>query len=130
MPARPDAGPLGEGALSATPSPTVAEPPKTGAQYGHPRAGLFYGLAAYTIWGFVPLYFRAVAEVSPGVILCHRVLWSVVFLVVVVSLRKEWRLVWPVLRQGRSMLLLGVGAVLIAANWLLFIYAVSSHQVL
>src|SRR5262249_43933677 len=46
------------------------------------------------------------------------------------SLRKEWRLVWPVLRTRRSMLLLGVGAVLIAANWLLFIFAVSSHQVL
>jgi len=116
--------------LSATPTPAVAEPSKTGAQPGHPRAGLLYGLAAYTIWGFVPLYFRAVAEISPGIILCHRILWSVVFLVVVVSVRKEWRLVWPVLRQGRSMLLLGVGAVLIAGNWLLFIYAVSSHQVL
>jgi chloramphenicol-sensitive protein RarD len=97
---------------------------------GGSRAGLLYGLTAYTMWGFIPLYFRAVAEVSPGIILCHRIMWSVVFLVVVVSARKEWSSVWPVLRKRRSMLLLGAGSVLIAGNWLLFIFAVSSHQVL
>ena len=94
------------------------------------RAGLLYGLAAYTAWGFIPLYFRAVSHVPPVVVLCHRICWSVLFLVLVISARRQWRCVWPVLRSRRSMLLLAGGAGLIAINWLVFIYAVISGQLL
>jgi chloramphenicol-sensitive protein RarD len=54
----------------------------------------------------------------------------VLFLVVVISIRRDWRLVWPVLQNRHTMLLLSAGAVLIAVNWLVFIYAVVSHHVL
>ena len=94
------------------------------------RAGLVYGLSAYTIWGFIPLYFRTVAEVPPLVVLCHRILWSALFMALVVALRGEWKEIRPVLRSRRSVLLLCAGAVLIALNWLIFIYAVASRQVL
>ena len=94
------------------------------------RGGLFYGFGAYTLWGVFPLYFHALAEVPPWVVLCHRIAWSVVFLGVVVSARGEWSALWPIVRRRRSVLLLTVGSVLIALNWLLFIYAVSSQQVL
>ncbi len=94
------------------------------------RTGLLCGLAAYTAWGFIPLYFRAVSDVAPTVVLCHRVFWSVLFLVVVVSVRREWGFIWPVLRNRRSLLLLSAGSGLIAVNWLVFIYAVISRQVL
>jgi chloramphenicol-sensitive protein RarD len=96
----------------------------------HTRTGLLCGLAAYTAWGFIPLYFHAVAHVPPLVVLCHRVLWSVLFLVVVVSLRREWKCLGPVLRNRRSLLLLLAASGLIALNWLVFIYAVASRQVL
>ncbi len=52
------------------------------------------------------------------------------FLVVVISLRQDWRFVWTVMRNRRAMRLLAAGAGLIAVNWLVFICAVSSHQVL
>jgi len=94
------------------------------------RAGLLYGLAAYTTWGFIPLYFHALSHVSPLVVLCHRIFWSVLFLVLVITARREWSCIWPVLRNRRSMLLLSAGAVLIAVNWLIFIYAVASSQLL
>jgi chloramphenicol-sensitive protein RarD len=94
------------------------------------RTGLLCGLAAYTAWGFIPLYFRAVSDVPSTIVLCHRIFWSVLFLAVVISLRKEWSSVWPVLRNARSLLLLCAGAILIALNWLIFIYSVASHQVL
>jgi chloramphenicol-sensitive protein RarD len=94
------------------------------------RAGLFYGLSAYTIWGVFPLYFHALAQVPPWVVLCHRIIWSAAFLALVVSLRGEWRAVWPVLRQKRNLLFLSAGSILIALNWLLFIYAVGSNQTL
>jgi chloramphenicol-sensitive protein RarD len=91
---------------------------------------LLCGLAAYTVWGFIPLYFRAVSDVSPFIVLCHRIFWSVLFMVAVISVRRQWSFIWPVLRNQRSMLLLSAGAVLIATNWLIFIYSVTSRQVL
>lgn len=95
------------------------------------RAGLGYGLAAYTMWGVFPIYFRALAHVSPWVIVCHRILWSAIFLGVVVSIRREWPRLLPVVRQRRSLLLpLAAGGVLIASNWLIFIHAVTTGQVL
>jgi len=93
------------------------------------RMGLLYGLGAYTIWGFIPIYFHAVAEISPWLVLCHRVFWSVLFLAVVISVRGEWSCFGPGLWSRRRMGLLAAGAVLIAANWLIFIYAVASRQV-
>ncbi len=94
------------------------------------RTGLVYGIIAYTMWGVFPLYFHAVAHVRPIVVLCHRILWSALFLGVVISIRREWKAVWPVVRSGRNLLLLMAGALLIALNWLLFIYAVGSGQTL
>lgn len=102
---------------------------QTGASQGS-RAGLIYALSAYSIWGVFPLYFRAVAHVPPLVVLCQRIIWSALFMGLVVSLRREWKPVWPVLRRPRSLLLLSLGAVLIALNWLIFIYAVGSGQTL
>jgi chloramphenicol-sensitive protein RarD len=89
-----------------------------------------YGVGAYSMWGVFPLYFHALAEVPPWVVLCHRILWSVLFLGVVVSVRREWGPIWPILRDRRKVLLLTAGAVLIALNWLIFIYSVVSRQVL
>ena len=96
----------------------------------HLRGGLWYGLGAYTIWGFIPLYFRAVGQVAPVIVLGHRIFWSALFMGLVVSVRGEWPAIWPMLRHRRQLCLLATGAVLIALNWLLFIYSVSSRQVL
>lgn len=104
--------------------PTGAPP----ARGGH--LGLVYGLSAYTLWGIFPLYFRALARVPPLTVLCHRVVWSALFLALVITLRKEWRELPLLLRSLRRLLLLGAGSVLIALNWLIFIYAVGSGQTL
>jgi chloramphenicol-sensitive protein RarD len=96
----------------------------------HARAGLVYGLTAYTLWGIFPLYFHALARVSPWIILSHRVVWSVLFLAILVTAKREWPAVTPVLRSPRGLGLLAAGAVLIAVNWLIFIYAIVTNQVL
>src|SRR5262245_16539292 len=100
------------------------------AREANTRSGLFYGFSAYFMWGIFPLYFRAVSDVKPWLVLCHRIFWSALLLAGVVSIRREWRLIWPVVRNGRNIRLLSAGAVLIAANWLIFIYAVGSGQTL
>lgn len=95
-----------------------------------PRAGLAYGLSAYVIWGFIPIYFRALSDVPPLLILYHRIIWSALFMVLVVSVRAEWKSIWPALQRRRNLVLLSSGAVLIALNWLLFIYSVATRQLL
>jgi chloramphenicol-sensitive protein RarD len=108
----------------------VSAAQQTGPPVTEDRGGLFYGIGAYTLWGVFPIYFRALSEVPPVTILCHRIVWSALLLAVVVSARREWDAIWPVLRSPRQLLFLSAGAVLIALNWLIFIYAISSRQVL
>jgi chloramphenicol-sensitive protein RarD len=93
------------------------------------RAGLAYGFAAYSMWGVFPLYFHILSAVAPWIVLCHRIFWSVLFLALVVTVRGEWKALRPILRSRRNVLFLATGGVLIALNWLIFIYAVGSHQV-
>jgi chloramphenicol-sensitive protein RarD len=94
------------------------------------RVGLVCGVTAYTMWGFFPIYFHWLAQVSPWTVLCHRVVWSVAFLSLVITWRKEWGEVLPIVRRQRDLGLLALGGVLIAINWLVFIYAVGSGQTL
>lgn len=110
-------------------APAVVDADGSGAAR-RSRAGLLYGLSAYTMWGIFPIYFRAVSHVPSLLVLCHRIFWSALFLAGVISVRGEWRSISAVLRSRRNLVLLSAGAVLIALNWLLFIYAVASKQVL
>ena len=111
-------------------NPTAPGESPTPAAHRGSQAGLFYGLAAYSLWGVFPLYFHALSRIPPWVILCHRIVWSVLFLGLVVSIRGEWQAIRPILRNRRKVLLLSSGSVLLASNWLIFIYAVGSHHVL
>lgn len=113
--------------MSATESQPPGLVPKDPQTAG---GGLLYGIAAYTMWGFFPIYFRFLAHVSPWTVLCHRIVWSVLFLGGVVTVRREWTRVVPVIRSPRDLALLALGGVLIAINWLVFIYAVGSGQTL
>ena len=110
------------------PEQNAEAPARTDARRA--RAGFFCALAAYVCWGFIPLYFHALASVRPLLILCHRIFWSVVFLAIVISVRREWTAIRPIVRSARNLKLLTLGAVLMATNWLIFIYAVTSKQTL
>jgi chloramphenicol-sensitive protein RarD len=94
------------------------------------RTGVAYGLAAYLIWGFFPLYFKALAGVTPLEVLAHRIVWSVLSLVLLLSLLRRWSGVWRAFAAPRTLLTLCVTTLLIAVNWLVFIYAVGAGKVL
>lgn len=93
------------------------------------RRGLPVAIAAYTIWGFLPLYFHALAGVPALLVLAHRVVWSVVLLAVVVVALGRTRSIAAAAR-GRTLLLLCATAVLIAINWVVYIWAVQHDHVL
>jgi chloramphenicol-sensitive protein RarD len=96
----------------------------------HSREGLLYGLAAYGIWGLVPLYFKAISQVPAEEILAHRVAWSAVFLAGVLSLAGRWQELARCFRSGVILGSLLASTLLIAVNWYVFIYAVNTRQVL
>jgi len=94
------------------------------------RAGLFYGLGAYLLWGVLPAYFKALTHVSPGEILGHRILWSLLFLGTLVILWKRWSAIRRAVADRKVLLTLMATSVLIAINWLVYIMAVVTGHVL
>ena len=94
------------------------------------RCGILYGIAAYASWGIFPLYFKAVAGIPPTEVLAHRALWSFVMLAVIVGVLGRWKELRQDLRSRKLLLLLTLSTLLIAANWLTFIYAVATDRVL
>lgn len=89
-----------------------------------------YGMIAYGLWGLIPLYFKTVAQVAPPEVLAHRAIWSFVVLAVVVRLMGRWPELKENLRNRKVLLMLTLSATLITCNWLTFICAVLTNQVL
>lgn len=94
------------------------------------RQGIGYALGAYFIWGIAPAYFKLVKEVPPTEIITHRVIWSALFMLVLITLSRSWKQVRTVLAQPKKVLLLALTAVTIGGNWLLFIWAVNNQHML
>ena len=98
--------------------------------HGIDRKGLVLGISAYAFWGILPIYFKALRAVPSVDIVAHRILWSVPILALLLSVAGAWEELGAALRNRRAMLLLGVTALLIGANWLLYVYAVNSGHIL
>ena len=96
----------------------------------HPRAGFVLGLAAYALWGVLPVYFKALAAVPAVDIVAHRILWSLPFLAALILLSRGWPKVRDALAQPRTLGMLLLTALLIGGNWLLYVYAVTSDHIL
>ena len=94
------------------------------------RAGLAYGLAAYGLWGVMPIYFKQIAAVPAVDIVAHRIVWSVLVLAAFLTLARAWGQVRRALAEPRTLALLALTAVLIGVNWLLYVYAINSGHIL
>ena len=93
-------------------------------------AGMFYAIAAYTMWGIAPLYFKQITEVPPTDILMHRVIWSALLLCVLLMVLKQIGKMKAIFASKKLMLSLAAASVLLGANWLLFIWAINSNYML
>jgi chloramphenicol-sensitive protein RarD len=93
-------------------------------------SGFIFGLTAYALWGVLPVYFKALADVDPVDIVAHRVLWSVPFLAILITLTRNWAKVRAACSRPQTLAMLVLTAVLIGANWLLYVYAVTSGHIL
>lgn len=93
------------------------------------RLGYLYGLGAYVLWGFFPFYIKLLRPSGPVEILAHRVIWSVMFIALVLAVTRHWSFLRRLARQPRLLAGVGLAATLIAVNWGTYIYGVNSDRV-
>ncbi len=94
------------------------------------HAGLVYAALAFVWWGLFPLYFRIVTTVPAPQILAHRVVWCLLFLAALLTSRRQWGWLRRVMGQPKVLAAFVASALLIGANWLAYIWAVSHGHVL
>jgi chloramphenicol-sensitive protein RarD len=91
--------------------------------------GMLYAAIAYAIWGVFPLYFKSLQEVAPLQILLHRMAWSLVFVLIVLAVRKQWAWLRDALRQPKVVVTFAVSALLLSTNWFIYIWSVNNGHV-
>jgi chloramphenicol-sensitive protein RarD len=94
------------------------------------HAGSLYAIAAFGFWGLTPIYYKLMPDVPPVEVLAHRIVWSVAFGAVFVTLLRAWPAVRSALGDPRTVRALGLTAVLVSTNWLIYIYAIVTDQVM
>jgi chloramphenicol-sensitive protein RarD len=91
--------------------------------------GLLLAILAYLLWGFLPLYFLLLAPANALEIVSWRILLSLVFCAILLTLTRAWSRFWALLRDRRISLTLLVAGILILVNWLVYVYATLNHEV-
>lgn len=94
------------------------------------QVGVICAIAAYSMWGVAPVYFKQLMVLPAAEILMHRVIWSVVLLVGLIAGLKQWPKVMAAFKNKRVMQILFVAGLLLGANWLLFIWAINNDHIL
>jgi drug/metabolite transporter (DMT)-like permease len=102
--------------------------PEEGTRRTESTEGILFGVAAYGFWGIVAIYFKLLTRVSPLEILAHRIVWSVVVLVAIITILRRWPALARVARNRRTLRLLLLSTVLVAVNWFVFIWAVTHNH--
>lgn len=103
--------------------------PTIGAQ-DEIRRGIIYGILAYGWWGIMPIYFRALDPAGPMEVLAHRILWSALFCLIYLGWRRDFSWIKRIVNHPRKILLIVIASHILAANWGIYIYAVSVGNVL
>src|SRR5271166_3849269 len=94
------------------------------------RKGIALAASSYVAWGLFPAYFLLLRSVSPVEVLAHRMIWSLVFLSLVLAFRRQWSWLRPLTRQPKLVLSFALSAALLSGNWFLYIWAVNSGHVI
>ncbi|HBZ78928.1 MULTISPECIES: EamA family transporter RarD [Brevibacillus] len=94
------------------------------------KQGIFYAVAAYFAWGLLPLYWKLFQSMGAWEILAHRIVWSVLFVAIIIQVTKRWKTMWGSVTGGKMFAALAICSLLISANWLIYIWAVNNNQIM
>jgi len=102
-------------------------------QYDY-KKGLTTGIAAYLIWGLLPIYWKLIESVHAGAVLAHRIIWSFIFMFLFILFTKRLKQFWheckAIIHHRRNALIVISASLIISCNWLIFIWAVQSGYVI
>jgi chloramphenicol-sensitive protein RarD len=91
---------------------------------------MFYAISSFLLWGLFPLYFKLLQDVGPFDIVLQRVFWSLIFLVIVLTWRRQWDWLADVVRKPRVLLGFLSSALLLTGNWTMYVWAVNSDRII
>jgi len=93
------------------------------------KLGMIYAVCAFTFWGLMPIYFKQVDTVSAIEVLLHRIIWSVVVLVILLVISKQVSVVKDIFKSLKQLKYLILSSLFVSSNWLIFIWAVSQNKI-
>ena len=93
------------------------------------RLGQLYAIIAFLFWGLTPIYYKQISSVEPFEILAHRVMWSVVVLLILLQVTKQFSYLKEVFKNLKTMKYLFFASILISINWLTFIWAITNNKI-
>ena len=94
------------------------------------KVGVACALGAYVLWGFVPIYYKAVAHIPVFELLAHRCVWSLLLTTILILIVGGWRESIKSLRSGGAVVGLLASTALVATNWTVFMWAIANDRVL
>lgn len=91
--------------------------------------GLAFAVSAYILWGFLPLYFTTLSPAGAIEVVAWRVVLSLVFCALLLTITRGWAALWVIVRDRRTMLIMGAAGVFILVNWLVYVFAALSGHI-
>lgn len=93
------------------------------------KFGIFYAIAAYTLWGTLPVFWKTLQAIPATEIIGHRMLWSAITMLIVLRYKHHWRWLRGAVRKPVTLLTFSTTACLLAVNWLTYVWAVNSGMI-
>lgn len=94
------------------------------------KGAFIAAIAAYTMWGFMPLFFRQLSGVPALEIIAHRALWAVPLLGIIMAFRRQLPEFWSAISSFTTLRWMALSALLISGNWILYVWAVNNGHIL
>lgn len=94
------------------------------------KKGVLSALVGYTLWGILPIYWKLFQDIPAFEVLCHRIAWSLVFLIALLTWNKKWSWLKEAKNNPKVLISSFLGAILVAINWYAYIWGVNSGFVI
>ena len=93
------------------------------------KSGLLYGLATFSLWGIFPIYFKLLNSLSYLEIVAHRIIWSVILLIILLKFTNKLKQTYQILKNKKTALSLLLTGILITSNWTIYVYGVEAERI-
>src|SRR5688572_17800600 len=88
--------------------------------------GVINALAAYSLWGFFPIYWKLLQSVPALQVISHRIAWSFILLIAVILLTRQWQSFYAAVQSPRIIAIYSIAAILLSINWLIYVWGVNA----